>query len=54
LLFEKGHENIESIKQSEILSNRWKRYQQKYTYAASVSWPDVLASVETLYKKTGA
>ena len=52
LLVEKGHENIESIKQSEILSNRWKRYQQKYAYAASVSWPDVLASVETLYKKT--
>jgi predicted nucleotidyltransferase component of viral defense system len=52
LLREKGHENIESIKQSETLSNLWKRYQQKNAYAANLRWPDVLTSLETLYKKT--
>jgi len=54
LLSEKGHENIESIKKSETLSGFWERYQQKYAYASGVSWPDVLAVVEKLYKKIEA
>ncbi len=52
LLNEKGHENIESMKQSETLLGLWKRYQQKNAYAANLSWPEVLASVEELYNKT--
>jgi len=52
LLYKKGHENIESIKQSEALSDLWEKYQQKNAYAAGLSWSDVLASVEELYNKT--
>jgi predicted nucleotidyltransferase component of viral defense system len=51
LLHEKGHENIESIKQSETLANLWERYQQKYAYAKKLNWTDVLTSLEELYKK---
>jgi predicted nucleotidyltransferase component of viral defense system len=50
LLSEKGHENIEAIKQSEALANLWERYQDNNAYAANLNWPDVLASVERLYK----
>lgn len=52
LLSEKGHENLESIKESAALLELWNRYQQKNTYAAGVRWPDVLSSIEDLYKKT--
>jgi predicted nucleotidyltransferase component of viral defense system len=51
LLHEKGHENIESIKQSETLAGLWEKYQQKYAYAAGLNWPEVLTSLEELYKK---
>jgi predicted nucleotidyltransferase component of viral defense system len=51
LLREKGHENIESIKQSETLSSLWERYQQKNAYAANLRWTVVLSSVETLFEK---
>jgi predicted nucleotidyltransferase component of viral defense system len=51
LLHEKGHENIESIKQSETLADLWEKYQQKYAYAAGLNWPEVLTSLEELYKK---
>lgn len=52
LLSERGHDIIESIKQSDELSSLWKRYQNKYSYAANFRWADLLTSLETLYRKT--
>jgi len=50
-LLETGHENIEEIEKSPVLSELWGRYQKKNSYASDLSWKQALASVKELYRK---
>ena len=50
-LTESGHENVEEIEKSQVLSALWNRYQQKNSYASDLSWEQAVASVKELYSK---
>ena len=42
---------IQMIADSEIMTNLWRRYQTRYTYAADISWDMVITAVKILVKK---
>ena len=50
-LLETGHENVEEIEKSPVLSELWDRYQKKNSYASDLSWGQALSSVKELYRK---
>jgi len=50
-LLETGHDNMWEIEQSQVLAELWSRYQQKNSYAADLTWMQVIASTRMLYHK---
>lgn len=50
-LHETGHENVEEIEKSYVLSQLWVRYQNKNSYASDLSWKQIIDSVKKLYEK---
>lgn len=52
-VLQNGDEIIEDVLTSEVMSNSWKRYQKKYSYASDISWAQVGDSVKSLWKFIG-
>lgn len=45
-LLETGHDSMGEIERSQVLSELWRRYQNKNDYASDLSWTEVLVNVK--------
>ena len=50
-LLETSHDSMGEIERSQVLSDLWRRYQQKNSYSTDLIWAQAMASVKELYLK---
>ena len=44
-----GERTLKEVKTDETMQRLWGNYQKKYSYAAEISWNEIMAAVEKLY-----
>ena len=48
-VIQNGDEIIEEVLNSEVMSNNWKKYRNKYSYASDLSWTQIGDSVKAIW-----